>query len=309
MRRGLYISIVLILLSGFGNKSAAQQDPLYSMYVFDKVLINPAYAGSSNWAVGTLKYREQARSFQGHPVTQTFNFHGPIQRKHLGLGFKVINDQLGIQNTLNAALFVSYHLTFAGGKLSAGLEAGVLRRSIKYNELILTRYGDQAIPGNEVTGNMPDLAAGFYYHKKQFYLGFSAAHLLPATVDVQNPVHLPARHLYLIIGNVFQIHRDWTLDPSVLVKYPSVSSPQVDANLMLYFDDKFGVGAQYRSNQAIVPMLRIEVLRGLRIAYSYDYSLASTQSPAHGAHEIILSYGVKLAPPPAKREVHPRYYF
>lgn len=285
-----------------------QQDPLYSLYMFDKMLINPGYAGSSNWVVATAKYREQARSFTGHPVTQTFNIHTPVQRKHIGLGLKVINDKLPLQSTLNASLFFSYHLSLAGGKLSAGIEGGMIRKSTNFRELILWSPGDQTIPADAVTANMPDVAAGLYYQKKQFYLGLSAAHLLPPR-DNLSPVKAPAQHLYLIAGNVFSIGRDWTLDPSVLVKYVSTSQPQVDANLLLYYDDKVGVGLQYRNNDALVALARIEIIRGLRLAYGFDYGITSRRSFAHGSHEIILSYGVKLAPPPARKEVHPRYYF
>jgi type IX secretion system PorP/SprF family membrane protein len=309
MRRGLRYLLFVIFATAAG-RFIAQQDPLYSMYMFDKVLINPAFAGSSNWAVGTLKYREQARSFQGHPVTETFNFHGPLQRKHLGLGFKVINDQLPAQKSLNASLFLSYHLTFAGGKLSAGIEGGMMKRTINYQDLILTNEADQAIPSNAVSATLPDLSAGLYYQKKQFYLGLSSAHLLAASNKNQlNPVQGAVQHYYVLLGNVFQLKRDWTLEPSVLIKYSSPMMPQGDVNVMCYYDERFGLGVQYRSNEALVGVIRIEPIRGLRIAYSYDYGIASKYSFVHGSHEIILSYGVKLAPPPARKGVHPRYYF
>ena len=68
-------ALLTILLLG---KLKAQQDPMYSMYLFDKLLINPAFANSSNWTVGTLKYRDQSTGINGHPKTQTFNVHGPI---------------------------------------------------------------------------------------------------------------------------------------------------------------------------------------------------------------------------------------
>lgn len=304
MQRQLFIYLFLLAFVF----AKAQQDPLYTMYSFDKLLINPGFAGSSNWVVGTLKYREQARSFTDHPVTQTFNFHAPLQRKRIGLGAKVINDQIGIQNTLNASLFFSYHLTLAGGKLSAGLEGGLFRRTVNFSKLILTWPGDVAIPTHALSMSAPDLAAGLYYQKKQFYMGFSAMHLLQpgATAD---PLPFPPRHLFLLVGNVFDIKRDWTLEPSGLFKYLSPASWQYDVNIILYYDNKFGLGVQYRNNSAVSGMLRLEVLRGLRIAYAYDYSLTSKSSFAHNSHEIILSYGIKLAPPPARKEIHPRYYF
>jgi hypothetical protein len=84
---------------------------------------------------------------------------------------------------------------------------------------------------------------------------------------------------------------------------------QADANIVLYYDDKIGLGAQYRNNHALAGFLRVEIFDGLRLAYAYDYSLAGKSSFAHNSHEIILSYGIKLPPPPARKEIHPRYYF
>ena len=62
MQRLLTYATVLILVAA-PAPGLGQLDPLYSLYMFDKVLINPAFAGSSNWVVGTIKYREQARAF------------------------------------------------------------------------------------------------------------------------------------------------------------------------------------------------------------------------------------------------------
>src|SRR4051812_3365291 len=87
----------------------AQQDAMNSLYMFDKVLVNPAFAGSSNWAVATAKYRDQTVGFGLHEKTQTFNFHSPIQKKHIGLGFKIVNNKLAVLNNLNVAAQLSYH--------------------------------------------------------------------------------------------------------------------------------------------------------------------------------------------------------
>src|SRR6185436_15020640 len=97
-----------------------------SMYMFDKMLVNPGFTGSSAWAVTTLKHRTQFAGMDGRPVTQTLNFHSPVQRKHIGLGFKLVNDKLGVVSKINFAGVYSYHLNFAGGKLSLGVEGGLI---------------------------------------------------------------------------------------------------------------------------------------------------------------------------------------
>ena len=304
------ILLSVILMQGVSVYS--QQDPMYSMYLFDKMLINPAFTGSSGWAVATAKHRDQYMGLSGRPSTQTFNFHAPIQKKNIGLGIKIVNDNLGILTDQNAALDLSYHLSFAGGKLSFGIEGGMFRRTIKYGDLVLSSQFDKAIPATTETSMVPDASAGFYYQKRQFYLGVSRYHLLnqpfSETVNTGKSSKL-FPHNYFLMGTVFDLGRFWQMEPSVFVKYQDAGIFQADANLMFYFDERFGLGAQYRTGDAIVGMIKIHITEGLRIAYSYDMTLSPLSTYGKASHEIILSYGIKLLPPAMQKEIHPRYYF
>ena len=305
------IQIVLLLFLFIGSKNiTAQQDPMYSMYMFDKMLINPAFTGSADWAVGTLKFRKQYSGLEGAPTTQTFNFHTPITKRHIGLGVKVINDKVGIMNNLNAALLYSYHLNFAGGKLSFGLETGIYSRKIEYSELILSDEIDNSIPETNSSSMVPDVSWGLYYQKKQFYAGFSQAHLLKSNFNDNttspSQSHL-YNHMYLLSGTVFDINKKISIEPSFSLKMVAAAPMQLDVNSMVYYDDKIGVGIQYRTSEAIVALLKVNIKDQFRIAYSYDMT---TTGIANGAsHEIILSYGIKLPPPATQKEVHPRYYY
>lgn len=285
---------------------------MYSMYMFDKVLVNPAYTGSSNWLVGTVKYRNQFAGMPGNPVTQTFNVHTPIQSKHIGIGLKVINDKIAVLNTLNAALLFSYHLNFAGGKLSAGVDAGIVNRKIDYQKLVLSARGDNAISSTTQSSVVPDLSWGLYYQKKQWYAGFSQYHLIKKSFNDNTILRSGSKlsgHLYFIAGNVFMINKNWSYDPSMLIKVQAAGPVQLDLNIMLYYQDRIGAGLQYRTGDAIVAVLKVAVLENLKITYSYDYTLSKLSHYSKGAHEVLISYGIKLPPPPVQKETHPRYYF
>jgi len=309
MRRLKQILLLVSLLLIY-KLTSAQQDPSYSMYMFDKMLINPAFTGSSNWAVGTLKYRKQYSGLDGAPSTQTFNFHSPITKRHIGLGFKIVNDKVAIMSNLNVALLYSYHLNFAGGKLSVGLETGFYGRKTDYSQVILSDEIDNSIPAGESTAFVPDVSWGMYYQKKQFYVGFSQAHLLKMnfaddTSSTSNS-HL-YNHMYLMSGSVFKLARKITFEPSFLLKVVAAAPLQIDLNTMFYYDDKIGAGVQYRTGDAIVFIAKINITEKLRLAYAYDITTSGLTNGA--SHEIILSYGIKLPPPVSKKEVHPRYYF
>ena len=49
----------------------AQHTPLTSQYLFNGLVINPAYAGSRDALTGNLTHRQQWVGFEGAPITQT----------------------------------------------------------------------------------------------------------------------------------------------------------------------------------------------------------------------------------------------
>lgn len=304
--------LLLVLIIGAGEEAVAQQDPMYSMYMFDKMLINPAYTGSADWMVGTAKHRSQFVGMADGPSTQTLNFHSPIKSRYVGLGFKVINDRIAIMKNLNASAFYSYHLNLGGGKFSIGLETGIYNRTINYNELVVTDLADNALPTNAVSALVPDASWGVYYQKEQFYMGFAQNHIIKArfkdNVDGVSDSHL-FTHTNFIIGNVFDFKGKWSLETSSLMKSVQGSPTQFDVNAVAYYDDMVGVGAQFRTGDAVSAILRVHVNESIRISYAYDVTISELSTYSNGAHELVVSYGVKLPPPRTEKEIHPRYYY
>src|ERR1700748_1446919 len=96
------ILIMILLLNVLFVK--AQQDNLYSQYMFNGLLINPAYAGSNEVLSATALNRNQWVGFDGAPRTNTFSLHTPLKNKKINLGITFINDRYGIttQNKINA---------------------------------------------------------------------------------------------------------------------------------------------------------------------------------------------------------------
>jgi len=310
MFRSLKHKLFFLLLSLVIIKAMAQQDPMYSLYTQDKMLINPAYVGSSNWAVGSLKYRAQMVGLDGAPVTQTFNFHAPIQKKHIGLGVKVIHDQVAVVKTTSAHLTVSYHMGLAGGKLSFGLEGGMINQSIDFTKLVAHDPADNAILNGSGSVLVPDFNFGTLYHKKNFYIGFSDYHLTQEKLKyVSSSQASMYNHQFYYMGYVLDLNEHFALEPSVLVKSVAGAPIQCDFNCFLNYMERFALGASYRTGDGIVGVFKYNITENLRIAYAYDYALTPISNYSGGSHEILLSYGIKLLPPPAEKEIHPRYYF
>ncbi len=112
----------MVILSTLFLKLTAQQDISFSQYMYDKMLVNPAYAGSSTWVVGSLKNRTYVSDIEGVPQTNIFSFQAPWQSKNIGFGMKFIQDRIAVTNRFIASGIFSYHIGFGNGRLSFGLE-------------------------------------------------------------------------------------------------------------------------------------------------------------------------------------------
>lgn len=290
-----------------------QQDPTHSLFTFDKNIYNPAFTGSSDWAVFSLKNRTQFVSMEGNPSTQMFNFHMPIERRTMGVGFKVINDNIALTHNLNLTGTYSYHLNFGSGKLSFGIEAGIYNRSTKYQDVILINPYDVAIPLQAENSIVPDASWGLYYSKDEFYFGVSQNHILGSAFndDQQNSKQSKLRsHSNFIFGYNFQKERSKiSISPNLLLKTVKGAPTQITANTIVLYDDSYGLGIQYRSGDAISIIGRIVFKESIRISYAYDINTSGLSTYSGGSHELLLSYGIKLPPPPSIKEVNPRYYF
>ena len=92
------LSALLLLLS-LAARVFGQQDPMYSQYIFNGLLINPAYAGTHELFNATFLYRNQWINIPGAPVTGVLSIDSPIESQKVGLGVKVISDKIGINQS------------------------------------------------------------------------------------------------------------------------------------------------------------------------------------------------------------------
>lgn len=306
------IIIITIIFAATLNV-LGQQDVTFSQYTFDKLLINPAYAGSSKWMVGSIKNRTIISEIEGLPQSNLISFQAPLQAKNIGVGLKVIQDKIAVTNRIMATALFSYHIGFGNGKLSFGLEGGFINSNFKYSDLERIVIDDPAIPPGDQSAFIPDFTTGVFYHSEKFYIGGSVSHLLDSKKEIpnysKNQFYSQEKNYYLTGGYYFEIDRDIILEPGFLVKYVKGAPLQTDINILFTMIDKFTTGISYRTGDAIMILLKVDVTKNIKIQYSYDYTLSDLTNYSSGNHEFALSYGIELLPPPSKKVIHPRYYF
>lgn len=277
-------------------KSAwAQQNPLYSQYMFNQLVINPAYAGTKQYISSTLFTRKQWVGFGGSPLTISATLHGPLKNKRAGLGFFINNDHIGVTNQTDIYGAYSYHLPLKDGSLSMGVSGGISFYRSDLNSLDVWDPNDNVYQVNILTNQLPNFGTGLYYSKEKWYAGISVPQLISYDPDkgvnaTKASMHHPIPHYYFTAGYVFTLSQDLALKPSCLVKYVKKDNVQFDINVNALFNNIVWVGASYRYKDAMVFIFEYQLNRKLRLGYSYDYPITPINTVTTGSHEIMLGY-------------------
>lgn len=297
----------LLMLANFSTN--AQQETQHSMYFFNPVLLNPAYAGSQEAIQVTGTVRDQWTNLKGAPKTQVLSLHSPLKKENIGVGFTVLNDQLGItKNTgVYADLAYSIKVNKKNNRLAFGVKVGMdfFRQdfsSLRVNDNTDALYTE----GFNYKKNLFNIGAGLYYYGKRHYIGISTPRLVKNKINLASDQQaLQENHYYAFGGFVMKLNPAINMRPSFIVKYVNNAPLSIEGNLSFLFYDKIWIGAMYRHKAATGLNIMYNINQNLRIGYAYDYQLTSLQKFSQGSHEIMLSYDLRSK---AKGFKSPRYF-
>ncbi|MBK7213940.1 MAG: type IX secretion system membrane protein PorP/SprF [Bacteroidales bacterium] len=307
-----YIFILSLLGLFFINtlKVSAQQDPLFSQYMFNKLAVNPGYAGSRDVLTLDALYRYQWVNIQGAPQTVSASVHSPLNNPHLGVGLNVYHDAIGPSINQGAMATFSYKILFPNSKLSFGIQAGYKYTDVLWSRIVTGESNDPLLTAPMQNKAVPDAAFGIYYYSNKYYVGFSSKQLLQnqmgiVSVNGKEEFTKLLRHFYGMAGAAFKVSDQVVFRPSVLVKFVQNAPPQMDLNASFQFAGTFWVGASYRTEKALSLMTEFNVSDNLRVGYSYDIWFNELLSSNSGSHEIRLGFDFDIF---KRRMVSPRYF-
>ncbi|WP_162054417.1 PorP/SprF family type IX secretion system membrane protein [Pontibacter pamirensis] len=299
---------LLLVLTAIAAAPAAmaQQAPQYTQYIFNELVINPAYAGSKQILNINTTYRNQWTGFEGAPTTQTLSIDGPTGTKSLGWGLHLLNDEIGVQRQTAVYANASTRIDLDHfSTLSLGVAVGASQYAFDGTRLdpgMTSEIPDVAIPQGRVSQILPDLKVGLFFNTERYYAGLSAASLIPFK-DSETEIATPRRHYFLSTGYMFDLSRNMRLKPSILVKEDFRSPTGVDLNTFLLLYNRLWFGASYRTalpmftkqemkqldkRNALAVIAQVYVTPKFRVGYSYDMSLTALRN--YGSHEVSLGY-------------------
>ncbi len=282
---------VLLVLSG-ALSLKAQQDILVSQYMFNHLLLNPAYAGSKDYMMASLLYRRQWDGWKKAPTTQIATIHSPLGLTNFGWGVMLSHDYIGVTDRTDAYLNMAYHLPIAGNtKISVGIRGGGGYYSYKNSDLIYWDEGDPAFAGNTATKFLPNVGAGAMIYSDKFYAGLSVPTLISyENADKGEVIPHQVRHYYASAGLAIEINSEFVLKPSTLIKYVPNAPVEADFNLNVLLSQFLWLGGSYRTGDSFVALVELQLSRQLRLGYSYDFTITDVKDHSNGSHEIMLGY-------------------
>jgi len=302
------ITIICLLLANFSVK--AQQDAMYTQYMFNTLAINPAYAGSRNVTSATALFRNQWTGIAGAPKTGTLTIDAPILDKRLGVGLQLFSDKLGVTQTTGAVLSAAYRIRLEEGTLAFGLQGNINQFRADYSSVNLnSNTYDPAFAFN-INKTLFNFGTGVYYNSDRFFVGLSVQDLVKNrltdyTTNNSDFRQTQVMHLFLSSGYVFDLNDDFKFKPSFLIKGVKGAPIEADINATLWIKDVVGVGAQYRTSADVAGLIEIQASPQIRIGYSYDYSTTALRFSNSGSHEIMLRYEFGFS---SGKILSPRYF-
>ncbi len=278
----------------------AQDDPAFNHYWTLQSFYNPAVSGLGGQLDIHGAYSLQMLGYTHAPATMIITADLPlwmIGPAH-GIGAGFVNDKIGLFSNKKFYIQYALHLKMFGGRLSAGVRAGMLADSFDGTGLDLNDSGDPAFPTSEVNGTAFDLDAGLRFDGKRWYMGFSVLHTLAPMVELgdnkTNEYEVP-QTFYLTGGYNIRLKNPLlSIQTSAIVR-TDLQNWRGDVTARLAYNGPKGkmyLGVAY-SPTISASLLIGGDFHGIQLGYCYE-CYTSGIGALQGTHELSLGYTTDL---------------
>lgn len=288
--RKLYLLFIALFFSGYGY---AQQDPLYSQYLTNPMIFNPAYVGLNNSFNASVSYRNQWAGFNGAPSTANFNTHASLVDNKVGLGAMFIRDKAGFLNNSELEFLGSYKLNFSKYTFSFGMQFGFANSTYRYFDVTMVDPNDPAYPAFNTRYSWPNVGAGAILKGDQFILGVSVPRMTKTKAGDTNFL-IQSQHVYIYGAYVYYLGTRLRLKPSVLLRGVKGSPLAADLNFNINIDTKYSAGAFVRNFNSYGVILQAWFFDKARVGYSFELPAGSSVGPQYVTNEITLAIRMGL---------------
>lgn len=316
MKKLLVLALGIFCLCGY---SKAQQGVQYTQFMFNKLVLNPAYATTAQHVTVAGLCRTQWVGIEGAPISQSINAMIPLKSKKVAFGVSLDYDKIGPSRSFFYRAMYSYGFKIGKGKLGVGLQAAIRSYRVDWDELDATQSNDELLLNGQSNKTLPNIGAGLYYQTDKFYVGFSMPTLIRGDLSGFNyelngnsDYGREERHTYIMAGYLFTINDKLKVKPAILAKHVTNAPFDIDLHASLIILNKFWAGLTYRlgglesgAGESLGLIFQYQIMRSLRAGISYDYSLSAVQKQHSGTYELAIEYTFS---PKSDELTNPRHF-
>ena len=295
--------------------AGAQQQAQYSQYMNNNYILNPAVAGTEEYIDVKVSSRLQWAGLEGAPATYYASVNSSLgkwrtqpgrtrrdrYRGFHALGAFVYQDMTGPTSRTGVYGTYAYNLALSADlRLALGASVGMQQFAIDGQMLHFHDVNNH--PGDQAS-RVPDASVGLWLYSPNFYVGVSGAQLLGNELNFSYAQaggaaggNFLRRHYFATGGVRLPLSDDWTLVPSVLVKFVQPAPASVDLNAKLRYRDLLWLGASWRAFDSVVALVGFNANEFVSIGYSYDTGISRLASYNYGSHEVVLGLKLKKKP-------------
>lgn len=282
----------LVVFSFTIFQAIGQNENLSTLFQFNKLQYNSAYAGSTEALDIGTNYRQQWRGVEGAPKTITAFAHKSFSQDRIGLGLSLVADKIGFLKSHSVKLDYAYRISFKNEtKLSIGLRGQFDNTQFDWAQISIVENVDQIIPLNISPSSTFNVGVGVYYASPSFYIGASLPRFLRNSITSENYQGVNKFRTYHLMGGyVFKIGSKLHLSPSMLISYNNDSSLETNLSLSLLFLESFCIGGNYRVKESGSAFVKFPISDKLSVAFAMDYALSELSYFTTGSLEVMIEY-------------------
>ncbi|MDR0713057.1 MAG: PorP/SprF family type IX secretion system membrane protein [Bacteroidales bacterium] len=290
---------------------AGQQSPLYSQYMLNGFVINPALAGADGRIRMSVSVHDYLIGMKNGPKTISASVSGRFlqskskvkKRRYVhgnsgkvGMGGLIFNDCNGLVRRVGLQYSYAYHVdinTAHTSQLSFGLSAALSQINIDSKSMNFNDFEPLLAEGFGNLSYVPDAVLGILYRYKAYYVGLTASNLFQRSINYGefDYNYVLYRHYFLLAGTSFEFNNKFSFSPSLLAKMTSNGVYQAEIAAQTSYKEDIWLALAYRTPSVASMMIGFRA-GNVFIGYAYEYNFNAVRTFSKGSQEIVILYRI-----------------